>query len=343
MGKTTRWLKSVLGMKKEKEKTPIQHSVLYDKNDKKTWSFAKSGKDVDANSQTPSAVTDAAWLRSYFAETEKVQNKHAVAVAAATAAAADAAMAAAQAAVAVVRLTSNARASFLAGGKEKWPAVKIQAAFRGYLSRKALRALKGLVRLQALVRGYLVRKRAAATLHSMQALIRAQSAVRSQRMRRSFNKENRYHPENQPRKSIERFDEWRSEINAYDDNPKIIEIDTLKSRSRSHRFNTALSECGDDLPYQTISSPLPRRSNAPTTPTQSVCGDGYFKPYSNFPNYMTNTQSFKAKLRSYSAPKQRPESGGAKKRLSHNEIMAARNSISGVRMNKSYYQIHHQF
>ncbi|KAB2093996.1 hypothetical protein ES319_A02G127900v1 [Gossypium barbadense] len=385
MGKTTRWLKSVLGMKKEKEKTPIQHSVLYDKNDKKTWSFAKSGKDVDANSQTPSAVTDAAWLRSYFAETEKVQNKHAVAVAAATAAAADAAMAAAQAAVAVVRLTSNARASFFAGGKEKWAAVKIQAAFRGYLSRKALRALKGLVRLQALVRGYLVRKRAAATLHSMQALIRAQSAVRSQRMRRSFNKENRYHPENQPRKSIERFDEWRSEINAYDDNPKIVEIDTLKTRSRSHRFNTALSECGDDLPYQTISSPLPRlvpprtslphyqnlndfewcfsggdecrfatahntprfgnagRSNAPTTPTQSVCGDGYFKPYSNFPNYMTNTQSFKAKLRSYSAPKQRPESGGAKKRLSHNEIMAARNSISGVRMNKSYYQIHHQF
>ncbi|PPS18868.1 hypothetical protein GOBAR_AA01703 [Gossypium barbadense] len=164
-------------------------------------------------------------------------------------------MAAAQAAVAVVRLTSNARASFFAGGKEKWAAVKIQAAFRGYLSRKALRALKGLVRLQALVRGYLVRKRAAATLHSMQALIRAQSTVRSQRMRRSFNKENRYHSENQPRKSIERFDEWRSEINAYDDNPKIVEIDTLKTRSRSHRFNTALSECGDDLPYQTISSP----------------------------------------------------------------------------------------
>lgn len=170
-------------------------------------------------------------------------------------------------------------------------------------------------------------------------------------------------------------------MNAYDDNPKIVEIDTLKTRSRSHRFNTALSECGDDLPY---SSPLPRlvpartslphyqtlndfewcfsggdefrfatahntprfgnagRSNAPTTPTKSVCGDGYFRPDSNFPNYMTNTQSFKAKLRSYSAPKQRPESGGAKKRLSLNEIMAARNSISGVRMNKSYYQIHHQ-
>ena len=44
---------------------------------------------------------------------------------------------------------------------------------------------------------------------------------------------------------------------------------------------------------------------------------------------MANTQSYKAKLRPHSAPKQRPE---PKKRLSLNEIMAARNSTSGVRM-----------
>ena len=52
---------------------------------------------------------DNVWLRTYLAETDKEQNKHAIAVAAATAAAADAAVAAAQAAVAVVRLTSNAK------------------------------------------------------------------------------------------------------------------------------------------------------------------------------------------------------------------------------------------
>lgn len=46
---------------------------------------------------------------------------------------------------------------------------------------------------------------------------------------------------------------------------------------------------------------------------------------------MANTQSFKAKLRSHSAPKQRPE---VKKRLSLNEMMAARNSLSSVRMQK---------
>ncbi|GJW45850.1 IQ-DOMAIN 14-like protein [Tanacetum coccineum] len=48
-------------------------------------------------------------------------------------------------------------------------------------ARRALRALRGLVKFQALVKGFLVRKRVAATLYSMQALLRAQLAVRSQR------------------------------------------------------------------------------------------------------------------------------------------------------------------
>ena len=48
----------------------------------------------------------------------------------------------------------------------------------------------------------MVRKRAAATLHSMQALIRAQTAVRSQRARRSLSKESRFLPEVLARKSV---------------------------------------------------------------------------------------------------------------------------------------------
>ncbi|KAL5572534.1 hypothetical protein UlMin_022131 [Ulmus minor] len=129
------------------------------------------------------SAAEAAWLRSIYSESEKEQNKHAIAVAAATAAAADAAVAAAQAAVAVVRLTSHGRGTMFSGSHERWAAAKIQSVFRGYLARKALRALKGLVKLQALVRGYLVRKQATATLHSMQALIRAQATVRSHKTR----------------------------------------------------------------------------------------------------------------------------------------------------------------
>ncbi|XP_028756204.1 protein IQ-DOMAIN 14-like [Neltuma alba] len=377
MGKASRWLKGLLGMKKEKDhRMDNSGSLVSDKKEKKRWSFAKSGKDSDSGTSQPRFPSpDSARYKSYMSETEKEQNKHAIAVAAATAAAADAAVAAAQAAVAVVRLTSHGRGTLFSGSREKWAAVKIQTFFRGYLARKALRALKGLVKIQALVRGYLVRKRATATLYSMQALIRAQTAVRSQRARRSISKGNRHQSEFRARKSMDRFDETRSEIhskrlstsyeqsfNGYDDSPKIVEIDTYRTQSRSRRIATTFSECGDETPYQTTpfsdskhheefqwcfagdeckfptaqSTPRfavsARSHNAPPTPAKSVCGDTFCRPYYNFPNYMANTQSFKAKLRSHSAPKQRPE---PKKRLSLDEIMAARNSISSVRMQRS--------
>ncbi|GJS20231.1 IQ-DOMAIN 14-like protein [Tanacetum coccineum] len=119
-----------------------------------------------------------------------------------TKAAADVGVAGAQTTVAVVRLTSDGSGTFFSG-REKWAATKIQSVYRGHLARRALRALRGLVKFQALVKGFVVRKRVTTTLYSMQALLRAQLAVRSQRAHRSF-KDHRVQPEIRHQKSTAR-------------------------------------------------------------------------------------------------------------------------------------------
>ncbi|KAJ3695030.1 hypothetical protein LUZ60_000407 [Juncus effusus] len=64
-------------------------------------------------------------------------------------------------------------------------AVKAQAAFRGYLARRAFKALKGIIRLQALIRGHLVRRQAVTTLRALYYIVRIQALARGIKTRNS--------------------------------------------------------------------------------------------------------------------------------------------------------------
>ncbi|CAL9199491.1 unnamed protein product [Musa hybrid cultivar] len=275
MGRATRWLWKLWGGNKEKQER--KDSSGYggeERMEKKRRSFWKPRNSSDAvlgqNASTAAAM-EAAWFRSFYAVSEREQSKHAIAVATATAAAADAAVAAAQAAVAAVRLTGQRRGSCA----EEWlAAVKIQAAYRGHLARKALRALRALVKTQALVKGFLVRKRAAATFRSMQALVRAQATVRAHQRSGCLSRgDGNPQPEVRHRRSFELFGDTRSEhISGFsrrrsstslagatiDGSPKIVEIDTCQPiKSRSFRRTSASAlDPAHDLPLHAFSSPI---------------------------------------------------------------------------------------
>lgn len=62
-------------------------------------------------------------------------------------------------------------------------AIRIQKAFRGYLARRALRALRGLVRLRSLMEGPVVKRQAISTLRSLQIFAHLQSQIRLRRLR----------------------------------------------------------------------------------------------------------------------------------------------------------------
>ncbi|RRT54031.1 hypothetical protein B296_00021548 [Ensete ventricosum] len=286
MGRAARWLRSLLGGKKDTKGQKDDASTSgYDTRDRKGWSFAGPRQ---ASSVGHSPAT-AAWLSSFHDDSEE-ESKHAIAVAVATAAAANAAVTAAQAAM--VRLKSRGtERTTLYISYERWAAVKIQTAFRCYLvwinlvlylfgvpvvtqAKKALRALKALVKLQALVRGYLVRKQAAITLRRLQALVRAQYVGRPREARalppqqgRRLDAQVCCHRRSfvRTRSSKHLWCNVRDarckptgseESHGLDRSPKIVEMDTFQLRSKSFRRTGSCSFNALEEPTVPLSSPL---------------------------------------------------------------------------------------
>ncbi|KAG5219165.1 hypothetical protein OIU76_012472 [Salix suchowensis] len=182
MGKSGSWfsaLKKALGSSKKSKS-------------KRKWSEKERNRDLAVSSYEETAAPSLSPPRTpppptvedvKLTEAGNEQSKHAYSVALATAVAAEAAVAAAQAAAEVVRLTTVSHYS--GKSKEEIAAIKIQTAFRGYLARRALRALRGLVRLKSLIQGQSVKRQSTATLRAMQTLARVQSQIRARRIRMS--------------------------------------------------------------------------------------------------------------------------------------------------------------
>ncbi|XP_076933586.1 protein IQ-DOMAIN 24-like [Bidens hawaiensis] len=336
MGKATRWIRSLFRSKRPNSSST--RSASHKPNE----TFSLSETSLDAN-------------------------KHAIAVAAATAAVAEAALAAAHAAAEVVRLTAGGRACYDVERRRTAAAVKIQSAFRAYLARRALRALKGLVKLQALVRGRVVRKQSADMLRRMQAMARVQARACASRASlsgsthsstRSTNSHSHTHlKSNNPKgffvhervKGLNWLENWMEDTSTSltskqfrpDDerSDKILEVDTWKprhnpspsSKSTHDSHSTSTKPWNPSLRHgsrevlplgsmilreadKTVATAdnTPRARSPASRPgsslkrspfseySRSVYGD-----YSSYPNYMANTESSRAKLRSHSAPRQR--------------------------------------
>ncbi|KAL4283287.1 hypothetical protein GQ457_16G026250 [Hibiscus cannabinus] len=411
MGKASKWLRRIFGLKR----TDAHHQPSSSKTppkDKRRWSFVKSYREK-SSSAAPAALATNSCDSNRYAKSSSMYanhqqrkeyvevvdpNQHAIA-------------AAAGAATAVARLTSGMCARTQAdnvssrGSHREIAAVMIQSAFRGYLARRALRALKGLVRLQALVRGHIERKRTAGWLIRMQAIIRAQARARAERTRiiefsQSSTKSSHFHHPGTPtpekseqasrsksqnyepsmlkrngsksrgrtlgnhkklylgrNRSDLRIDEqvWDKGLHystraALVDDEILDVVDssephfTIEGRNLFHSSHLALhsdlcNSCGlatsrdthrthpstssgevqslriplkfshevDNSPQFYSASPLAGTSKrSPFTPAKSDGSRSYQSGYSDHPNYMAYTESSKAKVRSLSAPKQRP-------------------------------------
>ncbi|KAM7495003.1 hypothetical protein LguiB_029612 [Lonicera macranthoides] len=205
MGKKGSWFSAV---KKALSPEPKEKKDKKPHKSKKKWFGKQKSLDVEFSAaETALAVPvppSPSLEEVKLNRAENEQSKHAYSVAFATAVAAEAAVAAAQAAAEVVRLTGAARYS--GKTKEEIAAIRIQTAFRGHLARRALRALRGLVRLKSIIQGQSVKRQATTTLRCMQTLARMQSQIRARRIRMSEeNQALQRQIQNKHEKEIEKF------------------------------------------------------------------------------------------------------------------------------------------
>ncbi|XP_050225544.1 protein IQ-DOMAIN 19-like [Mercurialis annua] len=214
-------------------------------------------------------------------------------------------------------------------------ATRIQSAYRSHLARKALCALKALVKIQALVRGHLVRKQTSATLRQMHALISIQVRARFQRIQKAEesallvvrSQASGHGSSRLDNGLIEAYTE-KLDLNSYETKKVLKDKHGILNHSQMERREHGVTkyysgelyisrkERERERDFQCEDFSFPTVPNSPriySPPTKALPGRAsftyqkpdYMQPISH-PNYMANTESSRAKLRSQSEPKQRP-------------------------------------
>ncbi|WRX23979.1 IQ motif [Theobroma cacao] len=324
MGKASRWLVNFLLGRKEDKGKRKNISISFEEGRvttpsatppatpfKRRWSFGKlaSKERAHKSSRSLDSMTATPLVKQAVLGLEKRHDNTRV-------------LAMAMTSATKRKTKATSAASLISKVVEDAAATRIQAAFRSYLARKALHALRGLVKLQALVRGHLVRKQTTATLRRMHALMAIQVRARFQRIQMAEeprpavkSRSSRYgrFPQEMGFKRAQRE---AVDINLYDKCGIVKSQNGFMNHSQIERIEHGITtyysgelsiskreQKYEEFSFTTHNSPRHSPPMSKPTPGRSSFSSHEY-PY--MPNYLTNTESSRAKVRSQSEPKQRP-------------------------------------
>ncbi|ESR35110.1 hypothetical protein CICLE_v10004956mg [Citrus x clementina] len=324
--------------------------------EKRRWSFtsrSSSKQTTPSQSQSQPQSLPQATKPDASYEANLDANKHAIAVAAATAAVAEAALAAAHAAAEVVRLTSTGgRGAGVAappGAHVRWQhelaAVRIQCAFRGYLRCGSSSNFGDITDLDKgrLGSNWLDRWMEESVWNGHRVSQLKSGPPADDEKSDKILEVDTWKPHLNPRQHnrVIRSSPHGSALDYNNhsymtiDSPSKLsvknmnpipsvspgEVLSLSSLKVPVGKSDAALRTADNSPQVSSASYRPGSSarRGPFTPTRSEYSWGYFSGCIGHPNYMANTESSRAKVRSLSAPRQRLELEryGSTKRSAH--------------------------